>query len=172
MKEKIGKAYCCKICEKFFKEPEFVIKHIKNKHADVLNEKFNADHFRTITRDNYLQDPNRISYAQAKDSQTTEYVRRDPPQRGRGGGGHFHQRGGRAGHGFGHNQDHRGGGDWNMGMETEQTIEQNMMRPIEEYQDFDDPAFATSSTSYSQGNRKPALIPGTQPLITPLVAAT
>jgi hypothetical protein len=60
---KTGKAYCCKICDKFFKDADFVFKHIKNKHADVLNEKFNFDHFKTISRDNYLQDQNRISYA-------------------------------------------------------------------------------------------------------------
>ena len=51
---KTGMAYSCKICEKFFKEPSFVVKHIKNKHADVLNEKFNSEHFKTIGRDNYL----------------------------------------------------------------------------------------------------------------------
>jgi hypothetical protein len=41
-------------------------------------------------------------------------------------------------------------------METEHALDQ--LRPIEEYQDFDDPAFATSSTSYS--NRKPQLVAG------------
>lgn len=51
---KTGVAFCCKLCEKFFKEPSFVFKHIKNKHADVLNEKFNSEHFKTIARDNYL----------------------------------------------------------------------------------------------------------------------
>lgn len=60
---KTGKAYSCKICEKFFKDADFVFKHIKNKHADVLNEKFNFEHFKTMSRDNYLQDQNRISFA-------------------------------------------------------------------------------------------------------------
>jgi hypothetical protein len=82
---KTGKAYCCKICEKFFKDGDFVAKHIKNKHADVLSEKFDAEHFRTIARDNYLQDNNRISFAQPKDSFGSDFVPREPPMRGRGG---------------------------------------------------------------------------------------
>lgn len=49
-----GKGYACKICNKNFKGPEFVIKHIVNKHADKLNEKFNVKYFRTLARDNYL----------------------------------------------------------------------------------------------------------------------
>ncbi len=31
-----GKKYVCKVCEKAFKSPDFVIKHIKNKHEDKL----------------------------------------------------------------------------------------------------------------------------------------
>jgi uncharacterized protein YaaW (UPF0174 family) len=60
---KTGKAYSCKICEKFFKDADFVFKHIKNKHADVLDEKFDAEYFKTTARENYLQDLNRISFA-------------------------------------------------------------------------------------------------------------
>ena len=37
------------------------MKHIKNKHDDRLNEKFNYVYFRGQARDNYLDDPNRIS---------------------------------------------------------------------------------------------------------------
>lgn len=140
---KTGKAYSCKICEKFFKDADFVAKHIKNKHADVLSEKFDLEHFRTIARDNYLQDQNRISYAQPKDG--NDYVPREPSMRGRGG---FQQRGGRGGFG---RHEHR---DWNAGHENEMVIESGMNRPIEEYQDLDDPQFATSSTSYSQAPKK------------------
>ena len=51
----------CKICDKNFKAPEFVLKHIKNRHAADLKEKFNIKYFSTLARDNYLQDPNGIS---------------------------------------------------------------------------------------------------------------
>ena len=56
-----GRKYSCKLCNKAFKSPEFVVKHIKNKHDDRLNEKFNYVYFRGQARDNYLDDPNRIS---------------------------------------------------------------------------------------------------------------
>ena len=56
-----GRKYSCKLCHKAFKSPEFVMKHIKNKHEDRLNEKFNYSYFQRQARDNYLDDPNRIS---------------------------------------------------------------------------------------------------------------
>jgi hypothetical protein len=56
-----GRKYSCKLCQKAFKSPDFVVKHIKNKHDDRLNEKFNYVYFRGQARDNYLDDPNRIS---------------------------------------------------------------------------------------------------------------
>ena len=40
------------------------MKHIVNKHADKLNEKFNVKYFKTLARDNYLQDLSHISFAQ------------------------------------------------------------------------------------------------------------
>jgi hypothetical protein len=36
-----GQKYSCKICEKAFRSPEFVHKHIRNKHEDRLIDKFN-----------------------------------------------------------------------------------------------------------------------------------
>ena len=41
-----GRKYSCKLCQKAFKSPDFVVKHIKNKHDDRLNEKFNYVYFR------------------------------------------------------------------------------------------------------------------------------
>lgn len=41
-----GRKYSCKLCQKAFKTPEFVRKHIMNKHDDRLNEKFNHVYFR------------------------------------------------------------------------------------------------------------------------------
>ena len=36
-------------------------KHIKNKHEDELNEKFNQAYFRGQARDNFLDDPNSVA---------------------------------------------------------------------------------------------------------------
>jgi hypothetical protein len=43
-----------------FKGPEFVHKHIFNKHEDALNEKFNKVRFDELMKENYLADPNKI----------------------------------------------------------------------------------------------------------------
>lgn len=43
-KEQIaGERYSCEICKKIFKGEDFVIKHIKNKHEDVINETYERD---------------------------------------------------------------------------------------------------------------------------------
>ena len=36
-----GNKYQCELCSKMFKGPEFVHKHIFNKHITLLEEKFN-----------------------------------------------------------------------------------------------------------------------------------
>jgi hypothetical protein len=43
-----------------FKGPEFVHKHIFNKHEDALNEKFNKVRFDELMKENYMSDPNKI----------------------------------------------------------------------------------------------------------------
>ena len=35
--------HSCEICQKMFKGQEYVIKHIKNKHIDVINEAYERD---------------------------------------------------------------------------------------------------------------------------------
>jgi hypothetical protein len=70
------------------------MKHIVNKHADKLNEKFNVKYFKTLARDNYLQDLSHISFAQPSNT-GNDCVRREPSQRGRGFNNNYHQRGGR-----------------------------------------------------------------------------
>lgn len=55
-----GNKYKCKICEKLFKGPEFVHKHIANKHNQVLDEKFNKVRFSELLKENYLNDPNKF----------------------------------------------------------------------------------------------------------------
>lgn len=52
--------YKCKLCDKLFKGPEFVHKHIFNKHEDSLNEKFNKVRYDELMKENYLSDPNKI----------------------------------------------------------------------------------------------------------------
>ena len=57
-----GQVYQCLIkdCLKKFKSAEFVHKHIHNKHADVLDEKFNKRRFREMFRENYFKDPKKL----------------------------------------------------------------------------------------------------------------
>ncbi len=57
-----GKVYQCEIksCGKRFKSPEFVHKHIFNKHADVLNDKFNKQNLRDLFKNNYFNDPRKM----------------------------------------------------------------------------------------------------------------
>lgn len=45
MIEEPGNTFKCKLCEKRFKGPEFLKKHILNKHNNVLHEKFNIVRF-------------------------------------------------------------------------------------------------------------------------------
>jgi len=57
-----GSVYQCIIdeCNKRFKSAEFVHKHIHNKHADVLDKKFNSTRFEDMFRENYFNDPKKI----------------------------------------------------------------------------------------------------------------
>lgn len=54
-----GQIYKCDLCDKRFKSPEFVHKHIFNKHKDKLDEKFNSARFEDMFKDNYMNDPNK-----------------------------------------------------------------------------------------------------------------
>lgn len=38
-----GETYSCEICKKKFKGEDFVIKHIRNKHEDVVNETYERE---------------------------------------------------------------------------------------------------------------------------------
>ncbi len=50
----------CELCEKRFKSPEFVQKHIFNKHGEELDKKFNKSRFEEMLKENYLNDPHRF----------------------------------------------------------------------------------------------------------------
>jgi hypothetical protein len=56
----LGKKYRCEICKKGFCGEEFVHKHIKNKHGDVLNSKVCKGYFKQIAREAYFKDENRL----------------------------------------------------------------------------------------------------------------
>jgi hypothetical protein len=56
-----GSVYLCQMCEKKFKSPEFVQKHILNKHGDELDQKFNNHRFEEMIKENYLNDGNRFT---------------------------------------------------------------------------------------------------------------
>ena len=49
-----GKKYTCRVCDKAFKSPDFVIKHIKNKHEDRLVRQ-NYSFFKKEARENFLK---------------------------------------------------------------------------------------------------------------------
>lgn len=49
------------MCQKRFKSPEFVQKHIFNKHAEELDEKFNKSIFEKMLKENYMNDPNKFT---------------------------------------------------------------------------------------------------------------
>lgn len=55
-----GQIYQCGICEKKFKSSDFVHKHIFNKHADTLDQKFNKYRFDEMLKENYLSDPKKM----------------------------------------------------------------------------------------------------------------
>jgi hypothetical protein len=55
-----GNKYKCKVCDKMFKGPEFVNKHIFTKHEQTLSEKFNKIRFDDMLKENYLNDPNKF----------------------------------------------------------------------------------------------------------------
>ena len=57
---KESEKYKCDICNKGFRGAEFVYKHIRNKHEDVLEERFNTSFFKTQARDAYLKDTNKL----------------------------------------------------------------------------------------------------------------
>ncbi len=52
--------YKCKVCDKMFKGPEFVHKHIFNKHKPDLDKKFNKVRFDALLKENYFNDPNKM----------------------------------------------------------------------------------------------------------------
>lgn len=81
--EVAAQKFKCKLCDKMFKGPEFVHKHIFNKHEDALNEKFNKVRYDELMKENYLSDPNKIinqpntSYYERRDYRRTDYRRRE-----------------------------------------------------------------------------------------------
>lgn len=48
------------MCNKKFKSPEFVHKHIFNKHGEELDKKFNKSRFEEMMKENYFNDPNKF----------------------------------------------------------------------------------------------------------------
>jgi len=54
-----GSIYLCQMCDKKFKSPDFVQKHIFNKHDDELDQKFKHHRFEDMMKENYLNDPGR-----------------------------------------------------------------------------------------------------------------
>jgi hypothetical protein len=56
----LNEKYQCEICQKGFCGEEFVWKHIRNKHADILNDKICKHFFKEATRDAYFKDDNRL----------------------------------------------------------------------------------------------------------------
>lgn len=151
---KTGTAFSCKICEKCFKDADFVAKHIKNKHADVLDEKFDDEYFRTVARDNYFQDLGRISFAQTADA--PEF---NPNERNRNFGEEFGGRNFNRGGNF----RGRGGRFGNQRQRFDQFDNHGMERPLEEYKDLDDPMLVTSATSQQSVRQAAApVVPSTQ----------
>ena len=59
-----GKKYMCSICEKMFRSTDFVVKHVKNKHEEKLNN-LNSKHFRSKARDNLVTEIVKNQEAQA-----------------------------------------------------------------------------------------------------------
>ena len=60
MCQKQNEKYSCEICTKGFCGEEFVWKHIKNKHSDVINDKICKDYFKSAARESYFKDENRL----------------------------------------------------------------------------------------------------------------
>ena len=58
-----GRKYSCKLCNKAFKSPEFVVKHIKNKHVDRL-QRHNDSYFKQQARDNLINELKKTQDAQ------------------------------------------------------------------------------------------------------------
>jgi len=55
-----GDRYSCQICNKVFRGPDFVKKHIANKHEDILDQKF-MPFFEDKLKENYLADPQKFT---------------------------------------------------------------------------------------------------------------
>lgn len=55
-----GSKYKCTICDKLFKGPEFVHKHVLIKHAEGLYKKFNKVRFDELLKESYMNDPNKF----------------------------------------------------------------------------------------------------------------
>ena len=56
-----GQIYMCMMCDKKFKTPDFVQKHIINKHGEELDLKFKSRRVEDMVKENYLNDPNRFT---------------------------------------------------------------------------------------------------------------
>ena len=112
-KEQIpGERYNCEICKKVFKGEDFVIKHIYNKHKDVVDEAYekqstkdwlerNIQHkMKKEMKANYYADENKLFTLPGRryhSSETSYYTQREDFN-GRGG---YRGRGGRGGRGRG-----------------------------------------------------------------------
>lgn len=57
---KLNEKYNCLICEKGFCGADFVCKHIKNKHQDIIDMKVTRDFFKSSARDAYFKDETRM----------------------------------------------------------------------------------------------------------------
>ncbi len=107
----------CEICDKRFKTPEFVHKHIFNKHKDKLDEKFNKIRFDQMFRENYIDDPNKL-------------INTPMPSHGGGGYGGYHGGGGYRDRG-GYRKRYEGGGS-HFDRDRDE-------RKKRDYIDYDDP---------------------------------
>lgn len=67
----------CEMCEKRFKSPEFVHKHIFNKHGEELDKKFNQHRFDAMLKENYMNDPNKFIHTYQSSSYSQGGYNRD-----------------------------------------------------------------------------------------------
>jgi len=92
----------CEICKKVFKGEDFVIKHIKNKHSDVVNETYERDStkdwlerniqqkLKKEMKNNYYSDENKLFNQPGRKYHSAEssyYFQDRGGSRGRGRGG-------------------------------------------------------------------------------------
>lgn len=126
-----GSIYQCVMCEKRFKTPDFVQKHIFNKHEGELDEKFNKLRFEDMLKENYMEDPNKFisSY-----SSGGGYGGRGGDYGGRGGSAADNRRFGGGDYG-GNRRRYEGGRDYDRGGDGDHRRGGNR----KEYIDYDDP---------------------------------